>query len=275
MSQLGEDLLGSALTLVHASAAAYKQSPERYAPWASLGMDRVATFPMVEYSADKHLGSTFGLVASNVTDLVVAFRGTDDVFDLAVNLTASQEPNLDYYAGAVHKGFAQALDGIWLEFRELLDDLHIDGQRIWVTGHSLGGALATLTAKRLHSFMSPVRCMTFGQPRVGDPAFTQNYAVQHDRFVNEQDLVPKLPPRGIFTRYWHVGNEHRLDEAGNHTDGEGDTSLLEDIFFGRLANSFNLGDANNERFLEDLIKQGMQDHRLQTYVKRIEDLQSG
>ena len=90
--------------------------------------------------------------------------------------------------------------------------------------------------------------------------------------MNEQDLIPKLPPRGVFTRYWHVGNEHQLDAAGNYIPGEGDTSLLEDLFFGRLAKTFNLRSADNEGFLQELIQRGLDDHRIRTYVARIEDL---
>jgi len=274
MFNFGPNILDAALGLVHASTAAYLADPKVYPAWSMLGMDRVETFPMVEFTADEHLGSTNGFVASNADHLIISFRGSDDVFDLAVNLATAQNPDLEYYEGAVHRGFAEALDDVWMELRTLIDTLHLDGQRIWVTGHSLGGALATLTAKRLHAFMEPVQCITFGQPRVGDPQFYGNYKVKHHRFVNEQDLVPKLPPRGIFTRYWHIGTEEFLDQAGNHDSGQGDTSLLEDLFFGRLANSFNLTTPESESFLDDLIQRGMNDHRILTYVQRIEELHS-
>lgn len=273
MFKFGPNLLDAALGLVHASAAAYEADPTLYPVWSMLGMDRVETFPTIEFTADEHLGSTNGFVASNSDHLIVSFRGSDDVFDLAVNLATAQNPDLEYYEGAVHRGFAAALEGVWLELRTLIDNLHLDGQQIWITGHSLGGALATLTAKRLNAFMEPVHCVTFGQPRVGDPQFHGSYQVKHHRFVNEQDLVTKLPPRGIFTRYWHVGKEELLDQAGNHDSGEGDTSLLEDLFFGRLADSFNLTTPDNENFLDDLIQRSMADHRIATYVKRIEGLQ--
>ena len=260
MLDFGPHLLDAALGLVHASSAAYESDPTTYPDWSMLGMDRIETFPTVEFTADEHLGSTNGFVASNSDHLVIAFRGSDDVFDLAVNMATAQNDELEYYQGAVHRGFASALEGVWFELRTLIDRLHLDGQIIWLTGHSLGGALATLAAKRLHSFMEPVQCITFGQPRVGDPVFHSNFKVKHHRFVNEQDLVPKLPPRGIFTRYWHVGKEELMDQAGNHDSGEGDTSLLEDLFFGRLADSFNLTTPDNENFLDDLIQNSMDDH---------------
>lgn len=267
----GEQILENALTLVHASAAAYQGDPTLYEHWPMLNMDHVATFPMEEFTADEHLGSTNGFVASNSQHLIIAFRGSDDVFDLAVNLTASQKPT-EIYEGAVHEGFGRALEGVWMEIRTLLGSLDFAGQSIWITGHSLGGALATLTAKKLAQFMEPVHCVTFGQPRVGDPEFFQNYQVQHHRFVNEHDMIPKLPPRGVFTRYWHVGSEERMDAAGNLESGDGDTSLLEDLFFGRLAQSFDLSSSMNEGFLDQLIQTGLEDHSIRTYVQRVSAL---
>lgn len=269
MFKLGGELIDTALTLVHASEAAYQDDPTQYDRWDKLGLEQVRSFPTEEFTADKHLGSTSGFVASNTDHLVISFRGSDDVFDLAVNLTASQDDSHESYQGGVHQGFMTAIEGVWIELHTLINSLYLPRHTVWVTGHSLGGALATLTAKRLSTFMDDVHCITFGQPRVGDPTFFQNYQVQHHRYVNEHDVIPKLPPRGLFTRYWHVGNEELLDAAGNLASGEGDTSLLEDLFFGRLARSFDLSSSQNEGFLDQLIKTGLEDHAIRTYVSRL------
>ena len=272
MFKLGGELIENALMLVHASAAAYESDPATYEHWDKLGLDRVETFPTSEFTADEHLGSTNGFVANNMEHLVIAFRGSDDVYDLAINIAAGQDDSIENYEGGVHRGFMQALEGVWIELDELVKSFHLPSHKVWITGHSLGGALATLTAKRLHSFVDDVECITFGQPRVGDPHFFQNYKVKHHRYVNEHDMIPKLPPRGIFTRYWHVGDEELMDAAGNIASGDGDTSLLEDVFFGRLARSFDLTSSTNEGFLDQLIKKGLEDHSMQTYVKRLMEL---
>ena len=273
MFTLGDSLLKSSLTLVHASAAAYQAEPADYSYWSQLAMDRHSKFPMEEYTVvEDAITTTNGFVASNFDHLIVSFRGTDDVFDVATNLSVKQDSSHEHYEGGVHDGFARALDRAWLELRSLIDEHHTSAQKIWVTGHSLGGALATLAAKRLNAFMSPVHCITFGQPRVGDPTFSRSYAVKHNRFVNEGDVIPKLPPRGLITRYWHVGNEERIDAAGNLISGEGDTSLLEDLFFGRLANQIDLTNALNERALEDIVRKGLVEHGMSTYVNRIQSL---
>lgn len=272
MFKLGGELRESAHALVHASAAAYRPDPTLYEHWPMLNMDSIQTFSTEEFSVDEHIGSINGFVAFNADHVIVAFRGSDDVFDLAVNLAATQDDSQELYEGAVHQGFMRALEGVWIELRGLIDGLDGSGRSIWVTGHSLGGALATLTAKRLALFLESIHCITFGQPRVGDPRFFQNYTVQHHRFVNELDMIPKLPPRGVFTRYWHVGNEERMDAAGNLTSGQGDTSLLEDLFFGRLARSFDLSSSMNEGFLDELIQTGLEDHSIRTYVARVSAL---
>lgn len=269
MFRLGGELLETTLSLVHASAAVYQSDPTLYVHWPMLDLELVSTFPTEEFTADEDLGSTNGFVARNAEHLVIAFRGSDDVLDLAVNLAAAQDDTQEEYQGAVHRGFMRALEGVWIELRHLIDSHHTEGQSVWITGHSLGGALATLTAKRLAQFMDPVHCITFGQPRVGDPEFFENYKVKHHRYVNELDVIPKLPPRGVFTRYWHVGREERMDAAGNIQSGEGDTSLLEDLFFGRLASSFDLTSSDNESFLDELIRRGLEDHSIQMYVQRV------
>ncbi|XP_066918204.1 uncharacterized protein [Clytia hemisphaerica] len=82
-----------------------------------------------------------------------------------------------------------------------------------ITGHSLGGALASILALRTtqlfggSAWKNPKSSLiTFGQPRVGDAA----YAELHDslistyrklRFVNKADLVTKLPPRSLGYRH--------------------------------------------------------------------------
>ena len=73
--------------------------------------------------------------------------------------------------------------------------------QIWVTGHSLGAALAPLASAWLAYYnIAPrqnVILYTFGSPRVGD----YKYALQHDQLVNNSwrvvnfdDVVPHLPP---------------------------------------------------------------------------------
>ncbi|KAK6011104.1 triacylglycerol lipase, partial [Ostertagia ostertagi] len=87
---------------------------------------------------------------------------------------------------------------------------------VWVTGHSLGAALASLAASfiiandRVPS--GRVKLVTFGQPRVGD----HRYAWVHDeqmaysfRVTHWRDVVPHIPPEN-FLDYYHHASEARL-----------------------------------------------------------------
>ena len=133
------------------------------------------------------------------------------------------------------------------------------------TGHSLGGALATLAAKLIGKATPNIAAFTFGQPRVGDPLFAESYGPKHYRFVTEKDVVPKVPLRGIFTRYRHVGQEVILSET-EYRLGEGDTRLLDDRFLQLLAGQVGL----SEIALDEFISDGIREHQLATYISRCE-----
>lgn len=75
---------------------------------------------------------------------------------------------------------------------------------VWVTGHSLGAAMAEIAAFELISKGFPVKtAYTFGTPRVGNPAWATAYAaaviagagVANFRVIHDKDAVPHLPPQ--------------------------------------------------------------------------------
>ena len=62
-----------------------------------------------------------------------------------------------------------------------------------VTGHSLGGAVATIIAAALQNQIPQLDLVTFGSPRPGGRKFRQRLRVPHKRFVHGNDVVPQLP----------------------------------------------------------------------------------
>lgn len=141
----------------------------------------------------------------------IAFRGTqpDSLQDLATDARAW--PRDWPGGGRVHAGFARA----WLG----KDDEGLAGQvarwmggrsceRIVATGHSLGGALATLLA----GADERVELVTFGSPRIGDRAFAKRFVGRPvRRYVECRDLIARVPPEPLFA---HVGALHYVDRHG-------------------------------------------------------------
>jgi hypothetical protein len=129
---------------------------------------------------------------------ILAFRGTEKKLadfktDLKAKLINADE------AGAnelIHEGFYLAFKSVHKEiFRDLAKDQNLP---LYVTGHSLGGALA-IVATRFIAKDSLGACYTFGGPRVGNLDMGLVFRTPIYRIVNSSDIVPRTPPAWIFT----------------------------------------------------------------------------
>ncbi len=139
--------------------------------------------------------------ADGVDFAVVVFRGTTNLSDWLTNVQAALLPWQG--GGRVHAGFMRALEKIWADLESCLDAV----QAPWfLTGHSLGGALATLAASR----RPPTATFTFGAPRVGDPGFVETLQRPLYRVVNHRDVVSSVPPQLSDRRYVHGGQLHYI-----------------------------------------------------------------
>lgn len=164
---------------------------------------------------------------------VLAFRGTDPA-DVITLLSETQVMQREFCAGNVHAGFYAGVEAVWDEIHDALascrQGVPLDGdtkrkqslsplETLYITGHSLGGAMALLAAARLHCDdyrdWSPQRLVrgiyTFGQPMVGDAAFMQGcdgFRERLHRHVYRHDVIPHLPPKSPFG-YTHDSIERR------------------------------------------------------------------
>lgn len=162
--------------------------------------------------------STQCFVASNDRFAIVAFRGSeivpkegnlspdkfgaDVIADLDIRLVDWRR------GGKVHRGFKDALEEVWPDLELYLKRLEQNGCRIWITGHSLGGALATLAGSRYGKAQG---VYAFGSPRVGDHGFRENFKIDMYRIVYKNDIVARIPPSGSF---YHVGTLKYIDGNG-------------------------------------------------------------
>ncbi|AGA28287.1 lipase family protein [Singulisphaera acidiphila] len=147
-------------------------------------------------------------VASSGEAVVVAFRGTESTGDWLANLNVfgTSQPY-----GIVHRGFHTGFTVVKAQIEQELKRL--PNRKVVLTGHSLGGALATIAAAEWQRIFPINAIYTYGQPAVGRgdfPAFMQkHYGKIFYRFVNNNDIVPLVPPG-----YQHVGMLYQLDGSG-------------------------------------------------------------
>ncbi len=89
---------------------------------------------------------------------------------------------------------------------------------VYVTGHSLGGALALMATAELANHEdatirdSIAACYTFGCPRAGDSSFDLYVKAPLYRITNGVDLVPAIPP--AILGYRHVGDTRYFGKTG-------------------------------------------------------------
>ncbi|MFC1585665.1 hypothetical protein ACFL5V_08975, partial [Fibrobacterota bacterium] len=103
--------------------------------------------------------------------------------------------------GQIHRGFCDCYQAVFKELDRFVRD-QPDDKKFIVTGHSLGGAIATLIAAYIrHNKTDKVMLYTFGSPRVGDSEFVDHFTRKEPfpcfRVVNGNDCVTMLPPSGI------------------------------------------------------------------------------
>lgn len=162
-------------------------------------------------------------VAHNDKFIIVSFRGTEvdnfwgGVMDVASDLKFIPVP--DGSGGLVHQGFHLAINAVWEAVRNHLSQLKESGRTLWLTGHSLGAAIATLAADRIagEGSFEVKGLYTFGSPRVGDGSFKsrlveRGIAARTFRFVNNSDIIAKVPPGVLYT---HFGALKYIDNAGH------------------------------------------------------------
>lgn len=199
----------NALYLAHAADIAYHRAPLAAAR-ERLGLEAFAFRNKVT--------RTRGFLGVCDTYAVLSFRGSDPVTvqtwvtDAVVRLVKRDE-----YDGRVHLGFSSVLKRTWGTVQRILDAAR--EKPLFLTGHSMGGALAVLTGCRLATAgRPPTAIYTFGSPRVGDPTFCAGYRLPTYRIVNGLDLVPEmplasmkrmLPDRGRFTSDQFLGRLKR------------------------------------------------------------------
>ncbi|ASC71083.1 uncharacterized protein XM38_020330 [Halomicronema hongdechloris C2206] len=178
----------------------------------------------------------------------VVFRGSESSTDWITNVLFRQQvyPYGDGNSEVkFHRGFMDAYFAVREQLQEVVRGL--SSQRIIATGHSLGGALATVAALDLQYNVTSqsnqeISVYSYGSPRVGNRALTESFrgrVPQSYRFVYGRDLITHLPR--VWMGYAHVPQEQPL---------------------GALALRWNI------------FSRGVQDHAIANYITALEEKQS-
>lgn len=190
----------SALSLCHASKLAYADAGTVTSQASAWGFETIATF-----EAD----DTQGFYGSKGNIGVLVFRGTESFGDWISNIQIVTKTR-PY--GRVHSGFYKA----YREVRPQVNDI-LSGEnliQLYCSGHSLGGALATVAICELNDIDVPnLGGYTYGQPRTGKSDFRNKFNTSHAhsffRIFNKKDIVPRVPPG-----YRHVQTSKGLTDDG-------------------------------------------------------------
>lgn len=167
---------------------------------------------------------TYGWVGFSPNDnqIVVSFRGSVNVENWITNIDFIKTPYKNIAGAEVHEGFYSAYTAVASQVINSVKALKAayPTASFLITGHSLGGALATFAALDIKTTLgvsTTMQMYTFGSPRCGNQAFSdfvfKEFATQgYQRITHYNDVVPHLPPSEM--GFNHAGNEVWQKNAG-------------------------------------------------------------
>ncbi len=175
-------------------------------------VDLVADQIGLEYCQFFERDGAQAYLLANQHDCIVVCRGTEpnEWNDIAADANAVAV--VAETVGKVHCGFKNEVDDLWPRLQIALKE---NQKPLWFTGHSLGGAMATICAGRCKLAeipSNPEGLFTYGSPRVGNARYINFVKIPHFRFVHNNDIVCRVPPAWL--GYRHCGSEIYFDARG-------------------------------------------------------------
>jgi triacylglycerol lipase len=202
--------LQRSLLFAELSCLAYRCEPDAVAAAALIELPNVLYF-------DRDGSQAYRF--ENEHDCVIVCRGTEPHEWNDIRADVNAVAALAETAGRVHLGFKTEVDDLWPLIEQSIRGVE---KPLWFTGHSLGGAMATICAGRCKLSKltgNPVALYTFGSPRVGTRRYVNYVPLVHYRWVNNNDIVCRVPPPWM--GYRHAGTECYLDAHGQFRELRG------------------------------------------------------
>jgi len=151
-------------------------------------------------------------IVTDDKNLIIIFRGSSNLDDWITNFKIDKVR----HSFTQHEGFYEAYQSVQSAIFNTASKNKT--KNIFIAGHSLGGALASLCAVDLHMLLdTPVTsCYTFGSPRVYDAVSASNINdIMGDRIhrvVNNNDIVTHMPSEKL--NFSHIGELAYFEENG-------------------------------------------------------------
>jgi hypothetical protein len=194
----------------------------------------------------------------------ISLRGTTRSFaDFKADLDARKVKYSVGFGDSVklHRGFFEAVIECFDEVLDRVASINDQNVPVYITGHSLGGAMAAIFHARLaeqefhprrrhrtHRIAPSLSCFTFGMPRYGNILATSLLPQPHHIF-NELDWIPTLPPK--FLGFADSANERCLNAIPSET----------------IVQSKGNFDLRSIKGIKTVL--GVSDHRMERYVERL------
>jgi hypothetical protein len=206
----------------------------------------------------------FTAVSHSEKAIIISYRGslvTEVLMEVIDAL--SEKPVIAFNGNAkVLEYFLNAFNDLW--FAGIKDDFLTlknanPGYELWVTGHSLGAAMASIAATTIATTKlfdaDKIKLVTFGQPRVGDHSYAtlvDSTIAYSYRIIHQNDIVPTVPPSWLFNYYhhksevWYNNNmadgktfkECDDDENRHCSEGAIDLNILDHLFYFNVPANF-------------------------------------
>jgi hypothetical protein len=191
------------------------RNPDKVEQFANAGFDdksleQFKNIKPVFYDGKTNKKDTQGYLWTIGEKAYLVFRGTESTADKITDIDIRRHGWFGKVK--VHNGFYHQFEAVKDAITNDLK-IHPEVKELIVTGHSLGGALATIAAAHFAAENKElvVKCYTYGAPRVGNKTFIEWFHAnvkQHYRVTNCHDPVPLVP---LF-RFYHTHNQLLLEE---------------------------------------------------------------
>lgn len=164
--------------------------------------------------------NTHGFIANDEDSIVVAFRGTEIISpkNLLTDIRICQTRILAAHSAYAHRGFVSALNAVYGPIENVISKNLEKGKQLFITGHSLGGALASLLGYRI-SIQHSTSKHTYGCPPIGNEDLRDHFNGMDSNVIiirNDVFGTGKIMPFKRWNHCYHPITVKYLPDTGGH-----------------------------------------------------------